>query len=506
LLAGIMASNTSSSIPIPEFDGSDYGYWSIKIQTLLTGKDLWDVVEDGYVEPADWSSLSVDDKKAMKECRSKNSLALSHLQEALDRSIFPRIAGCKIAKEAWAVLKAGFQGSDQVKEVKLQTLRTEFENLRMKESEKASDYCVRVKEIVNKMLTLGETLEKAIVIKKILRSLTKKWHHIAMILMETKDLSQMEIYSLIGCLMSHEEMVDDEPVQSSKEEKAFAAKEGESSSSGQGRGRGRGQQRGRGRGRGRGGYNNTRGRGRGNGDKRNAQCYYYNKYGHYERECRAKQAANGDGKVANYGEEEEYGETLFLSMEETANVAKTKQEETWLLDSGCSNHMIGKGELLSSMDHSYKSSIKLGNNSAIEVVGKGMLEVPTKHGMKKMHNVYHTPDMAHSLLSIGQMLENNYKLVFDDGKCEIFDKNHGHKLVSTVKMSPNCLFPLKLGEKGDNILANVAVKDESWLWHLRFGHVNFNSLKLSHELVHGLPLVENPKSVCEGCVLGKQTR
>ena len=168
--------------------------------------------------------------------------------------------------------------------------------------------------------------------------------------------------------------------------------------------------------------------------------------------------------------------------------------------------MIDKGELLSSMDHSYKSSIKLGNNSTIEVAGKGMLEVPTKHGMKKMHNVYHTPDMAHSLLSIGQMLENNYKLVFDDGKCDIIDKNHGHKLVATVKMSSNRLFPLKLGEKGYNILANVAIKDESWLWHLRFGHVNFSSLKLSHELVHGLPLVENPKSVCEGCVLGKQTR
>ena len=236
-----MASNTSSSIPIPEFDGSDYGYWSIKIQTLLIGKDLWDVVDDGYVEPADWSSLSADDKKAMKECRSKNSLALSHLQAALYRSIFPRIAGCKIAKEAWAMLKAGFQGSDQVKEVKLQTLRIEFENLKMKESEKASDYYVKVKEIVNKMLTLGETLEKAIVIKKILRSLTKKWHHIAVILMETKDLSQMEIDSFIGCLMSHEEMVDDEPVQSSKEEKAFATKEGDSSSNGQGRGRGRGQ-------------------------------------------------------------------------------------------------------------------------------------------------------------------------------------------------------------------------------------------------------------------------
>ena len=130
------------------------------------------------------------------------------------------------------MLKVGFQGSDQVKEVKLQTLRIEFENLKMKESEKTSDYYVRVKEIMNKMLTLGETLDKPIVIKKNLRSLTKKWHHIAMILMETKDLSQMEIDTLIGYLMSHEEMVDDEPIQSSKEEKAFAAKESESRSNG----------------------------------------------------------------------------------------------------------------------------------------------------------------------------------------------------------------------------------------------------------------------------------
>ena len=42
----------------------------------------------------------------------------------------------------------------------------------------------------------------------------------------------MDIDTLIGYLMSHEEMVDDEPIQSSKEEKDFATKEGESSSNG----------------------------------------------------------------------------------------------------------------------------------------------------------------------------------------------------------------------------------------------------------------------------------
>lgn len=122
---------------------------------MLIGKDLWDIVDDGYIEPTYWSTLSTDDKKAKKECRSKNYLSLSHLQEDLEKSIFPIIAGCKTTKDAWKVFKEEFQGSDQVKEVKLQTLRINFDTLKMKETKKASDYCVKVKDIINKMSTLG---------------------------------------------------------------------------------------------------------------------------------------------------------------------------------------------------------------------------------------------------------------------------------------------------------------------------------------------------------------
>lgn len=77
--ASIMASNTHSSIPILEFDGSDYGYWSIKIQTFLIGKYFLDIIDDGYIYSTNWKTLLVDDKKVKKECRSKNSLSLSHL-------------------------------------------------------------------------------------------------------------------------------------------------------------------------------------------------------------------------------------------------------------------------------------------------------------------------------------------------------------------------------------------------------------------------------------------
>ena len=62
----------------------------------------------GYIESIDWSALSVDAKKEAKENERQNSMALSFIQAALDRSIFPRISACVSAQEAWAILSEGY--------------------------------------------------------------------------------------------------------------------------------------------------------------------------------------------------------------------------------------------------------------------------------------------------------------------------------------------------------------------------------------------------------------
>lgn len=59
----------------------------------------------------------------------------------------------------------------------------------MQEAESISDYCVRVKDVVNKMATLGETVSNEVLIKKVLRSLTPRWNNVAIILEESKDLT-----------------------------------------------------------------------------------------------------------------------------------------------------------------------------------------------------------------------------------------------------------------------------------------------------------------------------
>nr|GEX20160.1 copia-type polyprotein [Tanacetum cinerariifolium] len=52
------------------------------------------------------------------------------------------------------------------------------------------------------------------------------------------------------------------------------------------------------------------------------------------------------------------------------------------------------------------------------------------------------------------------------------------------------------------------LEDHSWLWHMRYGHLNFGDLKLvsSKGMVKGLDHIDHPNQVCEGCHFWKHAR
>lgn len=61
---------------------------------------------------------------------------------------------------------------------------------------------------------------------------------------------------------------------------------------------------------------------------------------------------------------------------------------------------------------------------------------------------------------------------------------------------------------GGEVAMKAQVKDESWLWHKRLGHLYFNGMKLlqEKEMVYGLLKIEEKDGVCEGCAMGKHHR
>ncbi|KAK2989402.1 hypothetical protein RJ640_002232 [Escallonia rubra] len=101
----------------------NYKRWSIQMKTFLGGQDVWEAVEEEYVEPENLAGASQAVKKATKEARVKDQKALSLIQLGIDDNIFEKIAQATTAKRAWDTLENVFKGIDKVKKVRLQSLR-----------------------------------------------------------------------------------------------------------------------------------------------------------------------------------------------------------------------------------------------------------------------------------------------------------------------------------------------------------------------------------------------
>ncbi|XP_021758678.1 uncharacterized protein LOC110723641 [Chenopodium quinoa] len=197
--------NNNVSFPIPIFGGESYDFWKIKMKTMLRSYGLWSYADKGYNEPEDESSLSDAQRKRLEEERMKDAKALYLIQNAVKYTIFPRIMRANTAKEAWEILQQEFQGDSKVRSIKLQSLRRDFENLKMKDNELVKNYFSRVIEIVNQMKSYGEEISNEKIVKKILVSLNDKFDNIVTIIEETKDLSNITIEQLMGSLESHEQ-------------------------------------------------------------------------------------------------------------------------------------------------------------------------------------------------------------------------------------------------------------------------------------------------------------
>ena len=65
--------------------------------------------------------------------------------------------------------------SDLVKSAKLQTLRIEYENLKMHSDENIASFFLHLHDVVIRMRNLGETITESTLVEKILRSLTEKF-------------------------------------------------------------------------------------------------------------------------------------------------------------------------------------------------------------------------------------------------------------------------------------------------------------------------------------------
>ncbi|MCO5608214.1 hypothetical protein L7F22_062420 [Adiantum nelumboides] len=130
------------------------------------------------------------------------------------------------------------------------------------------------------------------------------------------------------------------------------------------------------------------------------------------------------------------------------------------------------------------------NNASYPIKGVGKILITVSDGLDLcLPDVLYVPGIKKNLLSVFSLAKNGLRVIFEDDRCIVRDRENGYSLITTE--------------------TKIQAMQDAELWHARFGHVGYGSLMTlqRHNMVHDLSLLEMPpRHVCESCLLGKMHR
>ncbi|XP_058783740.1 uncharacterized protein LOC131658467 [Vicia villosa] len=234
-----IAEGGSSHRP-PYFNGSDYYYyWKGKMRLFLLSQDnnMWSVVENENYTPMTTATDTVASVPKIQSQWTKeendkvllSSKAQFILSCALSREEYDRIEECTNAKKIWDTLKIHHEGTNHVKEERIDLGVRKFETFEMKEEETIDEMFFRILVIVNELRSHGKAYTAHERIRKILRCLPKIWRPMVIAISQAKDLKILQVEELIGSLRAHEGILNEDKLQ--RKGKMIALKTSQNSAS-----------------------------------------------------------------------------------------------------------------------------------------------------------------------------------------------------------------------------------------------------------------------------------
>ena len=115
--------------------------------------------------------------------------------------------------------------------------------------------------------------------------------------------------------------------------------------------------------------------------------------------------------------------------------------DTWIIDSGCSHHMIGDESKFENIEIYDGGSVRFGNNDLCLIKGKGRILLP--NGIK-CENSYWMEGLRHNLLSVAQLNNVGFQVEFLNKKVRLLDGKG--KLVGIGNQMKGNFFYLNLNE------------------------------------------------------------
>jgi hypothetical protein len=170
-----------SALLWPMLTRSNYAEWAMLMRCNYEALEIWEVIEPGGA--------------GVK--RAHDRQAMGALLRSVPKEMWRLLGEKSTVKKAWEAMKSMRVGADRVKDANAQRLLMDFENIIFNDGETVDDFAMRINGMALDLRSMGETVEDAKVVKKMLRVLPKRYAQIA-ISNFNRDVTRSEIADIGG--------------------------------------------------------------------------------------------------------------------------------------------------------------------------------------------------------------------------------------------------------------------------------------------------------------------
>jgi hypothetical protein len=178
---------------------------------------------------------------------------------------------------------------------------------------------------------------------------------------------------------------------------------------------------------------------------------------------------------------------------------------SWIIDSGCTNHMTGEKMMFSSYEKNDdpQRAITFGERNQGLVNGLVKIAISPDHSIS---NVFLVHSLDYNLLSVSQLCKMGYNCLFTDVGVTVFRRSDGS--IAFKGVLDGQLYLVDFNDNNAKLeTCLIAKTNMGWLLHHPRAHVGMNNLHklLKGEHILGLTNVHFEKDmICSACQAGKQ--
>ncbi|GKE42525.1 retrovirus-related pol polyprotein from transposon TNT 1-94, partial [Tanacetum coccineum] len=161
------------------------------------------------------------------------------------------------------------------------------------------------------------------------------------------------------------------------------------------------------------------------------------------------------------------------------------KRSVWYLDSGCSRHMTRIKQYIRIYSKKSGPKVVFRDDSSGDTEGYGLVNY---NGIT-FTRVAYVNGLKHNLISISQLCDANYKVLFTKTQGTIYNQNDEVVLIALRRRDVYVIDMSSFNKESNTCFFAKASPSVNWLLHKRLSYLNFKNINnlAKHNLVSGLP-------------------